>query len=343
MEESNTSFSSFWKRSKDKLSSRTLTFLPTATPDKSEDDPKQSKKESADRRAQVRRAQKNHRQRKENYQRHLEQDVVHLREMLAVAQMEEAALQEENSAIKNTLLLTEILFSPSDNVAARSSAKAAGYGLDTSRLITAGSHHDETLGTSCLHLYHDSYSDDLGTSHFASYPSDFSNQDNSLSATDAAMNFILALEHPCRTHFSPQTFSIAPEGEPSGHMLMASTYLYDCAPPPAFSFASSTSPTDNSTTWTLPIPPSPSISLKSLHDLSSSLELHAEEITPVQGWFELVRRYGVGKCLKKDVMERLKAELGTKVACFGFGAVMDRTDFEEVVLEVFSGVEVVGP
>jgi len=320
------------------MSSRTLTFLPTVTPGKSEDDPKSSRKESADRRTQVRRAQRNHRQRKENYQRHLEQDVIRLREMLSTAQIEEATLLEENSAIKSALLLADVLFLPSDvdDLAAKSSQQNA------SQLISAGSHHDAILGANCLHLYHESYSDDLGTSTFASFPEAFSNQDNSLSATDAAMNFILALEHPCRTHFSPQTFSIAPESESSGHMLMASTYLYDSAPPSAFSFASSTSPTDISTTWTLPAPPSPSISLKSLHDLSNSLELHAEEITPVQGWFELVRRYGVGKVLEKDVVERLKAELGTKVACFGFGAVMDRADYEEVVLEVLRGVEVVG-
>ncbi|KAL2068077.1 hypothetical protein VTL71DRAFT_16175 [Oculimacula yallundae] len=45
-----------------------------------------------------------------------------------------------------------------------------------------------------------------------------------------AINFILALEHPCRKHFSPpSTDPLDPTAAPSGHELMATTHLFSHA------------------------------------------------------------------------------------------------------------------
>jgi len=111
-EESSGSFSSFWQRSVDKVSSKTVKFMPNVTKpgngkgvdegDSSTLTPKQR------RRAQVRKAQIEHRQRKENYVKHLEQDVVNLREMIAQAETQSVLFKHENESIKTTLLSSHI-------------------------------------------------------------------------------------------------------------------------------------------------------------------------------------------------------------------------------------------
>jgi len=162
--------------------------------------------------------------------------------------------------------------------------------------------------------------------------------------TTIAINFILAyvllaiplskltddsLEHPCRTHFHPHCSTFDPKGDPSGHELMASTLLYSHAPEPIFSNL------DNAQ-WTMP-----SLELTQLHAMSQSLPKGDWEITPVQAWFMLAEKVGVGRVLGGGgtVIEKLKKGLGKLVGCFEFGAVMDEERFWEVVGSVIGGEE----
>ena len=162
--------------------------------------------------------------------------------------------------------------------------------------------------------------------------------------TTIAINFILAyvllaippskltddsLEHPCRTHFHTNSSTFDPKGDHSGHELMASTLLYSHAPEPIFSNL------DNAQ-WTMP-----SLELTQLHAMSQSLPKGDWEITPVQAWFMLAEKVGVGRVLGGDgtVIEKLKKGLGKLVGCFEFGAVMDEGKFWEVVGSVIGGEE----
>jgi hypothetical protein len=162
--------------------------------------------------------------------------------------------------------------------------------------------------------------------------------------TTIAINFILAyvllaiapykltddsLEHPCRTHFHAHSSTFDPKGDPSGHELMASTLLYSHAPEPIFSNL------DNAQ-WTMP-----SLELTQLHAMSQSLPKGDWEITPVQAWFMLAEKVGVGRVLGGGgaVIEKLKKGLGELVGCFEFGAVMDEGRFWEVVGSVIGGEE----
>ncbi|KAK3900289.1 hypothetical protein C8A05DRAFT_17388 [Staphylotrichum tortipilum] len=77
---------------------------------------------------------------------------------------------------------------------------------------------------------------------------------------------------------------------------------------------------------------SSALTLRNLHGLASSLRKDDEvELAPVQAWFELVRRFGVGEVMREGVLERLKRELGGGVRCPHFGAALGRGVFEGVV------------
>jgi hypothetical protein len=91
------------------------------------------------------------------------------------------------------------------------------------------------------------------------------------------------------------------------------------------------------------IPSSPSAELIKLREMSESLSKEDWEITPVQAWFLLLGKLGVKKLMGKmgttgrngkrgKVLERLKTELAKLVDCFGFGAVMNKGLFWEVVM-----------
>ncbi|KAG4435957.1 hypothetical protein IFR05_008577 [Cadophora sp. M221] len=145
-----------------------------------------------------------------------------------------------------------------------------------------------------------------------------------------AINFILALEHPCRTHFSPpSTAPFDPDSNATGHELMATTHLFSHASSfthpnphphvhPALSSNSShpnpnhehrpvllqadggnSNPHQNieapapGSTWCVPPP-----NLQDLFQMSESMPKENWEITPVQAWFLLVGRYGWERLLR---------------------------------------------
>jgi hypothetical protein len=78
-----------------------------------------------------------------------------------------------------------------------------------------------------------------------------------------------------------------------------------------------------------------SLTLRSLHGLASSLNPDDDvEVTPVQAWFELVRRFGVERLMAEGVLGRLKRELVGVVRCPRIGCSLPRGAFEGVVARV---------
>lgn len=146
---------------------------------------------------------------------------------------------------------------------------------------------------------------------------------------------LYSLEHPCRTHFHhipdpPPAFD--PSGDSSGHVLMASTYIFPDAPPEAFNDSTPES------SWF-----SSSISIAQLYEMSRSLPTSSFEITPVQAWFMIVDKYRseIAKVVETSRMEDLKRGLGILSRCYQFGAVMDVESFWEVVDDVMSQDEII--
>lgn len=113
-----------------------------------------------------------------------------------------------------------------------------------------------------------------------------------------AIDFVLALEHPCMSHIPYQD---PPSADPANHMMMASTPLMARAPdPPQFN-----------STWT-----ASGATIKALLNLSSSINLEGE-ITPVEAWHRLYDHPEFWK-LNRDQIENLKRELSTAVQCCGY-------------------------
>ncbi|KAF7932222.1 hypothetical protein EAE99_003462 [Botrytis elliptica] len=407
-ESQDASFASFWHRSVDKISSQKVKFMPNITRLKtSKDENSEIKAGTAQkqhRRAQVRRAQIEHRQRKQNYVKHLEEDVIRLRGMIATTEDESSALMKENRAIESTLsasgikdlsslksrirklpgdqpinLLPPQEYEPLRGLATsdvtqqiRPTIRTVDYESENDRLssyindmltqdsdplnnyfsdnhnlphssTSSGSHiniqFDEFLNASCLHLSESSDSSTKGYGAIdlskplpplpgqASVPSN-AVQKSSPDISVMAINFILALEHPCRTHFhhipdTPPPFD--PAGDPSGHELMASTQIFAQAPLEAFNESTS------DVSWF-----SSSVSLAQLYAMSQSLPVSDFEITPVQAWFMIAEKYhnDIEKIVGTKTMNNLKRGLGSLSRCYQFGAVMDVDSFWEVVDDV---------
>ncbi|ESZ93573.1 hypothetical protein SBOR_6056 [Sclerotinia borealis F-4128] len=412
-ESQDATFTSFWHRSVDKLASKKVKFMPNVTKPKTSKD-KDSETTSAasqkqHRRAQVRRAQIEHRQRKENYAKHLEEDAIRLREMIATTENETSALMKENGAMKSTLLASgvknfsilrsqnhklpgnqpTIYLPPQDHDSfssltisesmqrKRVTIAPIDFETENDRLssyisdmltqdinpstnyfsngqdvilpynssISTGSHasiqFDEFINASCLHLSDSSSSSFRGSGtmdlskplpplpgHVPTPQITVSTPTPDLSII--AINFILALEHPCRTHFhhvpNPAP-PFDPTGNPSGHELMASTHIFSHAPLEAFDDLTSES------SWL-----SSYISLAQLYAMSQSLPTSDFEITPVQAWFMIAEKYHheIDKVVGERRIEYLKRGLGSLSRCYQFGAVVDVESFWEIVDEVMA-------
>ncbi|KOS19661.1 hypothetical protein ESCO_000854 [Escovopsis weberi] len=176
------------------------------------------------------------------------------------------------------------------------------------------------------------------------------------------INFILAMEHGCWAHFRPagsQHTGGGRSGEEGkqeeggeedensgacyGHHLTASAYLMAGAPESAYlervaaananaaaaAAAALGQPGEQQQVlqWTS----ASGISLARLYGLALSLNQDQAELTPVQAWFELVDRYGLGALFQDGVLETLERELSAAVRCLHFGAVMSRVSFEDIV------------
>ncbi|KAF4123447.1 hypothetical protein GMORB2_6148 [Geosmithia morbida] len=191
---------------------------------------------------------------------------------------------------------------------------------------------------------------------------------------EAAVNFILALEHVCWSHFmlgdfphhhdgddphhddvqiKPDTVghdadSRAPHDDDYGHALMASTYCMGNAPSPVFDYTMEAlfnnidfnpTPTPSSPPAMEWQSPSSSMTLANLFGLASSLNPGDEDLTPVQAWFELADRYNPAALIDSGILESLKRELRGVVHCLYYGAVMERVAFENVLSRVMKGFD----
>ncbi|RYP01341.1 hypothetical protein DL764_006235 [Monosporascus ibericus] len=217
------------------------------------------------RRAQVRRAQIQHRQRKVNYTKQLEMDAARLRDEIARAEGERAALRGENDTIRRRLAMagvpippalqqpqaaTTMLGLPADSPGNASSPAALMSGTASTMSMSPSSvQYIVSLDMSEMNSpAYQVYRTSTPSSSDAGCSADTSNDTGAAAAsddalnltdvqTDYAINFILALEHVCWDHFHPSYFSYAhydEEAEENTHMLMASAIALQNAPASVF-------------------------------------------------------------------------------------------------------------
>ncbi|KAB8291770.1 hypothetical protein EYC80_006565 [Monilinia laxa] len=400
-ESKDAALTSFWHRSVDNISSGKVKFMPIVTKPKNptdEEDETTVTAQKQHRRNQVRRAQIEHRKRKQNYVKHLEEDAIRLREMISATENESSTLMKENMAIKSTLSASDVtivrplsqklpkptiflppaeydsfnsLRIPDSTQRKRLTIRSIDNQTENDRLSscisemlaqvktsstdyfpnardmsnsssTSGSHvgihFDKYIDAPCLHISEPSRNSFKGpgvidlSKPLPPLPGQASisqstppTPSNDLSLI--AINLILALENPCRTHFHHNPLNLT--DTPSGHELMASTPVFAQAPPLAFQ---DPLPSSGSSWYSS----STSLSLAQLYAMSRSLPISDVEITPVQAWFMIAEKYDseIGRVVEGRRIEGLKRGLGGLSRCYQFGAVMDVVSFWEVVDEV---------
>ncbi|KAL8704865.1 MAG: hypothetical protein Q9201_001981 [Fulgogasparrea decipioides] len=298
-----------------------------------------SKTTPGKRREQVRHAQRTHRQRTQNYIKALESEVIRLRGSEGDLMQENKKLQNQVDSLLSTLNQANIplpaefegsLESPQPTTLDIDMPTTISYKADNlnhQRLHvdwpgaytgTQASPAQATVAHRASPTDHfDSDWDISGSQHkpLPNLPQGFSlatlsfkptsenpmrvAAPNTLDTAEVAIDFVLALEHPCMSHLPHPTNP--PSQDPSNHALLISTHLMSRAPRP---------PQPDSS-WTA----NGSI-LRQLLNLSSAINLEGE-ITPVEAWHRL-RQHPGSTTLDKSTVERIKGDLSTIVRCYGY-------------------------
>ncbi|KAI1120918.1 hypothetical protein F5Y10DRAFT_257420 [Nemania abortiva] len=236
------SFTGYWKRSKDQQASQSLTFVTSklgqpSAPNGNEGQTEPSAEAKAkERRQQVRKAQRQHRQRKANYTKQLEMDITKLRDDIARVEKEVASLKNKNGAMRDQLAGPVAATVPQPAVdfsagMAFSTALAPDYTVFLDLPDYSGTPTYQVRRNSPpsaleleLSLPDWSASDKAGGSSYAGDTlssgvtptstlggngfEDLAALETLLSEeqTDQAVNFILALEHVCWSHIDASCF-----------------------------------------------------------------------------------------------------------------------------------------
>ncbi|KAL2165178.1 hypothetical protein VTH06DRAFT_474 [Thermothelomyces fergusii] len=192
------------------------------------------------RRAQVRRAQTQHRQRKADYIRHLEMDIVRIRDMIEAAERDTRALLDENKALREQLQQIAGKGPSATSLEQgavvlgsempRPSQLSSGLLRDPSGAVTIALGFDEVLNAPAFYVSNPSPAShpyQLASQKASPPPNAGDFGDLTAAQAQAAINFIFALEHICRAHYaSTPMFGF---GE-RGHTLMATSVALRNAP-----------------------------------------------------------------------------------------------------------------
>ncbi|KAJ6788264.1 hypothetical protein PWT90_02401 [Aphanocladium album] len=290
--------------------------------------PKPDSKPALTRRQELnRQAQRTHRERKELYVKALEDEVLRLKEIYSSVSRDREKLAEENRLLRDTLVRNGIIVpnpGNSDDNNNNPSAGSAGFsggsqsGFSPQQAPSQGSAPSGGGNYTNQSPYN---GNQFKTASPEPLPA------SKLDVEQAGIDFVLALEKPCMAHLPfLMDRGSGPEGEPCGHALMAS-----CPPVPfkeleqstpfadTYGAAIKTEEAPNQGTWQVT-----KADLSTLLDLSKRLDLDGE-ITPVMAWGMIMSHPQFAALSAADV-QRIAEELGRKVRCYGFGAVME--DFE---------------
>ncbi|EAS27792.3 uncharacterized protein CIMG_08996 [Coccidioides immitis RS] len=342
---------SLWQRSKkkipllgriSKLKNGTLT---------AENETDAAKAAHARRREQVRRAQRNHRERKENYIKALEREFRTLRDEEDSITMETQKIVDENKILRDIMLANGIPFpgkaqAPSAQTRPPTIVRVIGNPGDEQRLqvsvdgaldkprifppdpIDLDSRKMPTPDQTpcCLQpaITNDSPNaasqsppnHTVGPNHcnHAVLPTSSQGHPLGLDATQVGVDFVLFLERHCLQHARTS----CAKSPFSGHILTFQTPLLANGPDVLH---------DNDT-WEIP-----ACHLDRLFDLAGALNLEGD-ITPVQAW-NRIKQHSLFHKLNAETLRNLTVQLRKEVQCFGFGAVIDEQLFNMYLEQAF--------
>ncbi|KAJ4150896.1 hypothetical protein LMH87_011624 [Akanthomyces muscarius] len=300
--------------------------------------PKPDSKPALTRRQELnRQAQRTHRERKELYIKALEDEVLRLKEIYSSVTRDREKLAEENRLLKDTLLRNGLnvpgASNGRDDNNNNPSAGSTGFGGSQGGFSpTQAPSHGSAPSAGGNYSNQSQYRGNQFSSASPEYlPA------TKMDVEQAGIDFVLALEKPCMAHLPfLMDRGSGPEGEPCGHALMAT-----CPPVPFKDIPKSTpfAGTDGTPikqeeapsqgTWQVT-----KADLSTLMDLSKRLDLDGE-ITPVMAWGMIMSHPQFAALSAADV-QRIAEELGRKVRCYGFGAVMEHFELRDAFESVCS-------
>ncbi|KAK4560875.1 hypothetical protein LTR86_005455 [Recurvomyces mirabilis] len=274
------------------------------------------------------------------YIKALEQEVLRLKEIFTNTTRERDTVMEENRKLRELLKAHGIHYDFATSPV-KFSRENSGYGPSSSGSISGS--YNPGSGTEST-----SYSPPPvpGKAHIAPAPAKMESSpngqgpmqnlaqlpNNRLDYDQIGIDFVLTLERPCMDHMQYLLVrSHNPEEQPFHHPMenpddaeqehMSGHALMGTAPPHSHIMETP----DEKYPYQMPQGMSAE-GLSKLLDLSNRLPFeHYSEITPVMAWTTLLRHPRFGE-LTADDFECMKNDLGTKVRCYGFGAVLE--DFE---------------
>ncbi|KAI7254195.1 hypothetical protein KC343_g5801 [Hortaea werneckii] len=286
---------------------------------------------AAHRRQQVYRAQKRHRDRKADYVQSLEAEIARLRHLDAVVDSEKCVLEHQNQAMKG-FLAGHDLDEGSANKHFDISFASRGDPSTIRSDATVDVRFDAEVGRerTFLDVEEDHTNSSPGREALQMLPSRPNNRDDSTESWKA-LDFILALEWPCRDHIHHHAINPLPAqnrgetapGPSQNHALTATQTVYSCALEPSPSQAAG-----KTSEWHLPYS-----EIEKLITLSSQLPVNDDMMTPAQVYSTICLEIPPSSSEPSGrgrIMEALKVPLSRKVSCFGFGAALPAVDFYAV-------------
>ncbi|RMY97395.1 hypothetical protein D0862_08090 [Hortaea werneckii] len=303
------------------------------------------------RRAQVYQAQKRHRDRKTDYVQSLEAEIARLRHLDTVVNSEKCVLEHQNQAMKG-FLAAHNLDEGSANKQFHISSASQGDSSNLGNSATIDVRFDPKIVLCFSSLTttiqgHERTFLDFETDHADSAPSNeespelrnrLQNSRDDMSSWEA-LDFILALEWPCRDHV--HHYAINPSSAHKGaetsspspnHALTATQTVYSCAIEPSPSQTAG-----KISEWHLPYS-----EIEKLIALSSQLPVDDDMMTPAQVYSTICLEISLtssGEVSGRSrIMEALKVPLSRKVSCFGFGAALPAVYFYEVLDDAVRGM-----
>ncbi|KAI6790243.1 hypothetical protein KC363_g7486 [Hortaea werneckii] len=286
---------------------------------------------AAHRRQQVYRAQKRHRDRKADYVQSLEAEIARLRHLDTVVNSKKSVLEHQNQAMKG-FLASHNLDEGSANKHVDVSSESRSDPSTVRSDATVDVRYDAEVGHERTFLdVEEDYVDSTPGREASKSPPAIPNSLDDSTESWKALDFILALEWPCRDHIHhhainplPTQNGVEPASVPSqNHALTATQTVYSCALEPSSSPLARKTPA-----WHLP-----HSEIEKLVTLSSQLPVNDDMMTPAQAYSTICLELPLLSSKNSSIgriMEALKVPLSQKVSCFGFGAALPAVDFYAV-------------
>lgn len=301
--------------------------------------PKPDSKPALTRRQELnRQAQRTHRERKEQYIKALEHEVLRLKELFGTANKERDQTMLEVRRLKDILTAHGIPFeyhTPATSYNASMPSYTGSSGGSVAGAYRQDSQTTAAMSPSPIHSHpSQSQTPGMGQQHSAAQI-----PRGGMDYDQLGIDFVLAMEKPCMSH---QQYLVVrshnPDGQPhhhpmeraddmefdhmSGHALMAT------CPPMSHVMEKPGEPYPHQ------MPDMSKSALMKLLESSAMLPgMEGGEVTPVRAWMMIIQDERVHGFNQHD-FELLTTDLLGKVRCYGFGAVLEEFEISDAIATV---------